>query len=348
MAAQGRDDQRRSCPRCFALVEAIALYCPECGASFDPDNSGSDSEVYQDLAKANLLRMRGHQKEAMDVCLGILRRYPNNMTAHSLLGDIYFEQEDFKQASEWYEMALDLSPGSPREQQQLEISQRRLKEKSLDQSLDQLEIKKKPFNPAWYAFGLVFLLVGVAIAAFMIGQGSRAKNKSKPVEDPITIQAPETNQPVVKPQVKPPVYVPALAAEKSLLQVIHGTSGVSSHIDSLTLIADTGQLIVTMPPASGMKDPVAALIASGEIFGLAETVNTITIRIHKQGVVSFSGSITSQKYEECRTMVESGQTIQAAADFAFQSPGDSAPETVPDPATDANTESDNVATTTGG
>ena len=109
MAVQGRSETT-SCPKCFAVVKLGAEFCPECGATLDPASGGSDQEVYNDLAKANLLRNRHQMPEAIEVALGILRKYPNNATAHTLLGDIYAELDDLKQAAEWYEMALDLSP----------------------------------------------------------------------------------------------------------------------------------------------------------------------------------------------------------------------------------------------
>jgi tetratricopeptide repeat protein len=64
------------------------------------------------LARANLLRMRGRWAEAADLCVDVLRLNPNNPTAHSLLGDIYQDQGRPDEAAHWYQLALELNPGS--------------------------------------------------------------------------------------------------------------------------------------------------------------------------------------------------------------------------------------------
>ncbi len=52
---------RKYCDFCFADNEQDAHVCSDCGAPFggDEDSEESDNLVYKDLARANLLRMRG-------------------------------------------------------------------------------------------------------------------------------------------------------------------------------------------------------------------------------------------------------------------------------------------------
>ena len=77
MAAQ---EQNKVCTKCFEVNDPAATFCIECGAplSDDPTAEGSDQEVYREITQANLHRIRGDYKEAIDVCLGILKRFPNN------------------------------------------------------------------------------------------------------------------------------------------------------------------------------------------------------------------------------------------------------------------------------
>ena len=101
------------CDRCFASVPVSQVFCPECGAPIvneEHNTEGSDSAVYTELARANLLRMRGEWKQAEDQCINILKRFPNNASANTLLGDISAEQGDLTQAVQWYELSLDLLP----------------------------------------------------------------------------------------------------------------------------------------------------------------------------------------------------------------------------------------------
>ena len=64
------------------------------------------------LVHANLLRMRGQWEGAADECVEVLRLDPANATAHSLLGDIYQDQGRAHEARHWYQIALEMNPGS--------------------------------------------------------------------------------------------------------------------------------------------------------------------------------------------------------------------------------------------
>ena len=64
------------------------------------------------LAQANLFRLRRQWEEATEQCIGVLRADPGNQAAHSLLGDIYRDQNKFEDAIRWYQMAVDLQPNA--------------------------------------------------------------------------------------------------------------------------------------------------------------------------------------------------------------------------------------------
>ncbi|MGC8668430.1 MAG: tetratricopeptide repeat protein [Chthonomonadales bacterium] len=64
------------------------------------------------LAEANLYRIRGLWSLAEQQCIAVLRKDPNNVHAHSLLGDTFFAQGKYEEAAAWYQMALDLDADS--------------------------------------------------------------------------------------------------------------------------------------------------------------------------------------------------------------------------------------------
>lgn len=72
------------------------------------------------LARANLLRMRGHWEEAEAECAAVIRRQPDDPTAHSLLGDIYLDQGRIADAERWYQLALDIDPGRVADRRRLQ------------------------------------------------------------------------------------------------------------------------------------------------------------------------------------------------------------------------------------
>lgn len=67
------------------------------------------------LSEANLYRMRRQFTDATDNCVKVLRAEPGNVTAHSLLGDIYRDQNQLEEAVHWYRMAVDLKPSASEE-----------------------------------------------------------------------------------------------------------------------------------------------------------------------------------------------------------------------------------------
>jgi len=110
------------CGQCGAKTDDRLPFCEECGAplSIEGDIGEADAEVFPLLAAANLARMRGDFEEASARCIEVLRRFPNNASAHSLMGDIYKEQGQPRDAIEWFKLALELNPRSQADRVKLE------------------------------------------------------------------------------------------------------------------------------------------------------------------------------------------------------------------------------------
>jgi len=105
------------CPQCGSGLPDDVRICPECGAPTKQARSndipaGAEAETNVLLAQANLSRLRRDYDLAMTQCVEVLRRYPNNASAHSLLGDIYRDQAAYAEALAWYRLALQLDPAS--------------------------------------------------------------------------------------------------------------------------------------------------------------------------------------------------------------------------------------------
>ena len=168
MAAQ---EPSKVCPKCFEVNDHGATFCSECGAPLtdEPGAEGSDPEVYREITEANLHRIRGDYKQAVDSCLSILRRYPNNGTSHTLLGDIYAENGELEQSAQWYEMALDLRPESEHDSRKLEVVQRRMSEQEAASTAKQLGIPDSKPRTQQYVFVMAILIAVVGVAGFMVG-----------------------------------------------------------------------------------------------------------------------------------------------------------------------------------
>ena len=105
------------CPQCGSGLPQGVTLCPECGARVMQEQANHapepvEGEIRTLLAEANLLRLRRQYDLATAKCVEVLRRYPNNAAAHSLLGDIYRDQGAYADALGWYRLAAQLDPAS--------------------------------------------------------------------------------------------------------------------------------------------------------------------------------------------------------------------------------------------
>ncbi|MBI5708316.1 MAG: tetratricopeptide repeat protein [Armatimonadetes bacterium] len=181
------------CPRCFADLASGAEYCPECGAPIADTGStnASDALIYPELARVNLLRMRGDYPNAEQICLSILRRYPNNATANGLLGDINLERGELQSAIEWYELALDLTPEDEGVRQKLAQAQTRLTDQEALSTAKHLGLPTSRPKIGLYVATVLLAIVLISASAYVIG----TKSAMNPRRGPATIDAPLVIEP---------------------------------------------------------------------------------------------------------------------------------------------------------
>lgn len=164
MAVQGDNKGSVFCEKCFMSNAKEAEYCVHCGASLSnsPFAQGSDTAIYPKLAEANLLRMRSKFKEAEDICLSILHQFPHNLSANILLGDIAVEKGDLDQATEWYELALDIDPDAQAVEEKLEDVRLKREEVITATTVEQLGLPTKKQRPIvlWISIIAGIVIVG--------------------------------------------------------------------------------------------------------------------------------------------------------------------------------------------
>jgi hypothetical protein len=179
------------CDRCFAQVLVNAGFCPECGAPIgDASAESSDAAVYQELARANLLRMRGDYKGAEEQCLAILRKLPNNASANTLLGDICAERDDLEHAVQWYELSLDLAD-VPSVQEKLRSVQQRIKDREAAATAEQLGLPSTQPKTGVFLAGVLALILVIGVSSFFLGKRAEDQsNRANPKLVRTTTQAP--------------------------------------------------------------------------------------------------------------------------------------------------------------
>ncbi|HEY3377468.1 MAG TPA: tetratricopeptide repeat protein [Armatimonadota bacterium] len=109
------------CAQCGAVVGEGQEYCAACGSAV----AGQEAllihdEVHRLLAEANLLRIRRQCDEAVSMCTRVLRLDPANATAHSLMGDIYRDERNYREALGWFKLAVQLDPHNTADRRKLD------------------------------------------------------------------------------------------------------------------------------------------------------------------------------------------------------------------------------------
>ena len=268
---------------------------------------GSDTAVYPELARANLLRMRGDYKAAEDQCLSILRRYPNNATANVLLGDICTEKGDLEQAMQWYEMALDLTPESQAAQHKLEYVRQRFKDKETVQTVEQLGLPTTKSKAGIYAISLIIAIFIIAVVAYALG----FKHEEKAVmNDPAVIRARGTLEPGTAAAGQPDGTTGAVREDDPLLKTIQGTGTEGARV--LAAIEDprTHALTVTYSVLEGEDARSLGASIAAQAFESISEAPLVTLRGVKQGHVTYVADAMRTRYEE--TLAQSWKTDHAS------------------------------------
>lgn len=327
LAAQDSGNHKISCPRCFAVVPGETEVCPECGYALSNTAADTDTGVYQDLAQANLARMRGDKQAAIDQCLKVLRAFPNNVTAHSLLGEIYMEHGELKQAAEWFEMTLDLNPAAARERQLLERVQQLMEETDHKATIQQLEVKPKSGLTALWV-GMVAVILAVAAASYFIGQNSgRSKAVATGQKPAAPLRLPAQSKPD-NPNAEPAVpdlskilnerLGSAPADDRTALEEVVANSQKRNLILTLLLNPSNQEILISAEPEDGVPFETTALLISADVFVGRAATKIVTTRLIKSGRVVFVGTLARDSYDELQGL--SGNTpVDQLAVQAFPS-----------------------------
>jgi hypothetical protein len=301
LAVPGSEKKTRLCDRCFANVPSDLSTCPECGATLSSDQAidTSDSMIYPELSRANLLRMRGDYSGAEDQCLGILKRYPNNAAVHTLLGDLHAEQDDLEQAAQWYELAIDLNPHSESDRQKLEAVRERQRLKDSASSVESLKLPEPHNNIPLFAGVSVLAVAVVGLIAYFVGLGVQPKTARSPVVAPVEAPSSETPSNTEAAATTPPSATrrePQVDRELSALVSQRSTAGGNL----LSVLTDPRRNIVTVTYQVGPnEDPkrVGAELGRTVLDQSQETL-IVTLRAVRQDRIVYMADIPRSRYND--------------------------------------------------
>ncbi len=303
MEAQERSKPILLCQKCFSLIPNGEDYCPECGAPVVDDlTEGSDTAVYPELARANLWRMRGEYKQAEDICLAVLRRHPNSATANTLLGDICAERGDLKQAAEWYEMALDITPDSVSDRQKLESVRSRIRDHETAQTAKTLGLPESRPKIGLWVGGAVGFIALIAVVAFLLGERTNARKSTGSAEvlAPVTIPLDSSRDSAANADPEPSANPdPAAPDLWSRLRIATGADG--ARLVSAGRLAEGSELVMVFT-VSGTEDPRGYAAELGRL-GLGEVTDAPAAMLIglRNGKMAYSGTMSRSRLEAAST-----------------------------------------------
>lgn len=160
-----------------------------------------DRQILQaELARVNLLRIRGDISSSKALCLSILKRFPESVDAHVMMGDLHSEQGDLAPAAEWYSLALDLNRTAPGVQVKLNRVQAALDISNQASRTRSLLASGRQISP-WLYVAVAASAIAIGSVAYVAGLRTpeQAKNTTKPAISE-RISTPKQSEPE-----KPPV-----------------------------------------------------------------------------------------------------------------------------------------------
>jgi len=305
LAAQAPDD-RQTCPKCLALVASQATFCPECGASLSEDGDGSDQAVYQELTKANLARTRNRPEEGVEICLGVLRRYPNNASAHILLGDIYADTGDLAKAAEWYEMAIDLAPDSAAAKDKLERIRGQLVSQEAAATARQLGIPQRQSHVVVYIVGVAALILLVGAASFMIGSQFNAEKDESPTRVGSPVVIPNNGQ-------RPAAENTMLQGERAILRSVKSKSRIPERLIALYEDPREPSLAITVRGQRDLPVEIDAATAVRDVFEVVPAYRRVTVRVVVGDQLVMVADVTQEAYQAAKGLINGDDLTQFAA-----------------------------------
>lgn len=288
-----------------------------------------DRQVLQaDLARVNLLRIRGDISSSKTLCLSILKRFPESVDAHVMMGDLHAEQGELAPASEWYSLALDLDRNAPGVQVKLNRAQAALDISNQADKSRAMIMSGRRVSPWLYVAAIASILAvgSIAYIAGMKSPSEKAALTKAPISEKIVspISEPQTPRPdfsdnaVRQPQVTlstsdvgpTPVNTNSVPEAKSsgtkdlpltvsddqrLLDQISARSKYGKHVVSILADPRERSMILTYNVVNGEHGRYIGAILADIAMEYDIKILSVTIRGVRNGVLSYIADVPREK-----------------------------------------------------
>lgn len=268
-------------------------------------------DVDADVAKANLLRMRGEYAEARTLLEQVLAKTPRSTVAHELMGDIVAQQaqiaadptQDLRNAMHWYELALQLDPTSTNLSDKAAAMTKRIEDTNALQTLKLLGIPTASKRLGGFMAATAAFVVLIAVAGWLIGRSAQQPRPALPYNQPIEVKLPASQPATMAPE--KPVEQAKPATEPTNPKPISPTPAVTAEVDFMTKLkaamGDGTEIVsASLDPRAGGHWTITAVAGDDATawetkattigkaaLGVGTDFASITVRMVHQGAVVF-------------------------------------------------------------
>ena len=264
-----------------------------------------------DVARANLLRMRGEYAEARTLLEQVLAKTPRSTVAHELMGDIVAQQaqiatdptQDLRNALHWYELALQLDPTSTSLSDKAAAMTKRIEDTNAVQTLKLLGIPTASKRLGGFMAATAAFVVLIAIAGWLIGRSAQQPPAATPYNQPIEVKLPASQPATMAPD--KPAEPAKPATETAKPRPISPTPTVTAEVDFVTKLkaamGDGTEIVsASLDPRAGGHWTITAVAGDDATaweakaatigkaaLGVGTDFASITVRMVHQGAVVF-------------------------------------------------------------
>lgn len=290
MVAQG-GDKGATCAKCFASMSGNLDACPECGAPIRGGVTSIDDATSAEVARANLLRMRGDYRGAEEACLKVLKQFPNHAASHTLLGDVSAAQGDWVQAASWYELALDIVPDSATDAEKLKYAKNRIGEREQMSAAEHLGITDTPAKHYLYAGIAIVVVVALAVTGYSVfatREDPVSREPDPSINSPLALPDPrQASQQIPLTVDEPPAG--KTAEEVEMLRLIRSKAEGPDKTRVLDVVFLPGEAKITLSYASKLEDNRGAAARLADVaFATLADVRAVMLRALGDGKQTFT------------------------------------------------------------
>lgn len=282
-------------------MEKVALEVPVNGKSF--------AQLEADLARINVMRLRGDIQTAKHLCAELLAQKPDFAQAQALMGDLCMDSDEYLKAADWYEMAAANSDESPTLHHRAELARRRVDEVEALAATKRLGIPTSRNKLNFFAGLLLTMVLAVCGMAFYVGGQLGNKEATKVINRPLNLSP----QPGPSPKEAPPA-APAFSLPAGDERVFNSLKG--SALGSRVLLAYRDPrgptLVVSVEAPAGEFTKTAIALDAAQFLRDDPSLDRVVVRFLRGGETLAIGTLTRKSYDSA--VAESKDLGQALED----------------------------------